>query len=208
MRTSVPHTVSFGCPPRSMSDQRNARTSPILSPVTSITTATSSRSRQRDRPAGSFSSACHSWMPRRSVRTSATDNARTGFFFGVESFGIPEDIGPASLKLWKACAEAFELEEHEQAVLEEACRIRDRISQIRRQVDADGVMLESSQGMRLHPGIAEGRQQKLALARLLVTLGLPGEEDLPKMLAPCGACTGEARCDGEASSSTAVNGVP
>lgn len=91
----------------------------------------------------------------------------------------PDDLGVAGLKLWEACADSFELEEHEQAVLEEACRIRDRIEQIRGQVDIDGVMLESSQGMRLHPGIAEERQQKLALARLLVTLGLPGEDDLP-----------------------------
>lgn len=91
----------------------------------------------------------------------------------------PDDLGAAWLKLLEACADSFELEEHERAVLEEACRIRDRIDQIRRQVDRDGVMLESSQGMRLHPGIAEERQQKLALARLLVTLGLPGEDDLP-----------------------------
>ena len=36
-------------------------------------------------------------------------------------------------------------------------------------------------GSRLHPGIAEIRQQQLALARLLATLGVPGlaEDDPP-----------------------------
>ena len=36
-------------------------------------------------------------------------------------------------------------------------------------------------GSRLHPDIAEIRQQQLALARLLATLGVPGlaEDDLP-----------------------------
>lgn len=38
-------------------------------------------------------------------------------------------------------------------------------------------MIASSQGSRLHPGIAEIRQQQLALARLLATLNVPGLED-------------------------------
>lgn len=91
----------------------------------------------------------------------------------------PDGLGAAGLTLWEASTASFAFEEHEKAVLEEACRIRDRIGQIRDQVDADGVMIKSSQGMRLHPGIAEERQQKLALARLLITLGLPGDDDLP-----------------------------
>ncbi|WP_199182261.1 hypothetical protein [Cryobacterium sp. M91] len=42
-------------------------------------------------------------------------------------------------------------------------------------------MIASSQGSRLHPAIAEARQQRLTLARLLVSLGIPALEgyDLP-----------------------------
>ena len=70
---------------------------------------------------------------------------------------------------------------HELAMLEEACRTRDRIVQLDRQVSDDGLMLTSSQGSRVHPGVAEARAQRLTLARLLATLGIPalGEDNLP-----------------------------
>ncbi len=93
----------------------------------------------------------------------------------------PERLGKDGRKLWDSVVGEFDLAEHERAQLEEACRIRDTLVKIRAQVDEDGVMLDSSQGRRLHPGIAEIRQQQLALARLLATLGVPAleEDDLP-----------------------------
>jgi hypothetical protein len=70
--------------------------------------------------------------------------------------------------------------DHELALLEEACRTRDRIVQLDEAVTEEGLMLPSSQGSRVHPGVAEGRQQRLTLARLLATLQIPGlEDDLP-----------------------------
>ena len=59
--------------------------------------------------------------------------------------------------------------------------MRDRVAQLRALVDADGPMLDSSQGTRLHPAIGEIRAQQLTLARLLATLGVPGltDDDLP-----------------------------
>lgn len=76
----------------------------------------------------------------------------------------------------------FDLADHEAAQLEEACRVRDMIAVLRAQVLADGPMIDSSQGRRLHPAVAEVRAQQLALARLLATLAVPGLEDdeLPK----------------------------
>ncbi|TFD26086.1 hypothetical protein E3T27_08645 [Cryobacterium lyxosi] len=66
-------------------------------------------------------------------------------------------------------------------MLEEGCRTRDRIVQLDAAVATEGLMIESSQGSRLHPAIAEARQQRLTLARLLVSLGIPALEgdDLP-----------------------------
>ena len=93
---------------------------------------------------------------------------------------LPRGLNDPGKKLWKSITAEFELAEHELAQLEEACRVRDRIVDLDAAVQRDGVMIPSSQGERLHPGIAEARQQRLALARLLVTLGVPGlEEELP-----------------------------
>jgi hypothetical protein len=93
---------------------------------------------------------------------------------------VPTGLKAAGRNLWKSSTEEFELAQHELALLEEACRVRDRIRDLDKAVNDDGVMLSSSQGARVHPAISESRQQRLALARLLVTLGIPGlDDDLP-----------------------------
>lgn len=93
----------------------------------------------------------------------------------------PTGLKAPGRALWDATVERFELADHEGALLEEACRARDRIVELRKAVSDDGLMIESSQGMRLHPAVVEERQQKLALARLLATLSIPvlDEDDLP-----------------------------
>ncbi|MCK2022761.1 terminase [Microbacterium sp. kSW2-24] len=89
----------------------------------------------------------------------------------------PSGLNAAGRKLWDAITADFDLAGHELAQLEEACRVRDMIVTLRRQLADDGTMLASSQGMRLHPAIAEIRQHQLALARLLATLQVPGLEE-------------------------------
>ncbi len=92
----------------------------------------------------------------------------------------PDKLDAAGRELWNHISKDFDLSPHEAALLEEACRTRDRIAQMRSQVSTDGVMLPSSQGLRLHPAISEERSQRLALARLLATLAVPGlDDDLP-----------------------------
>lgn len=90
---------------------------------------------------------------------------------------MPSGLGKPGQKLWKSIDKEFDLAEHERTQLEQACRVRDTIESLREQVSADGVMIHSSQGDRLHPAIVETRQQQLALARLLATLKVPGLED-------------------------------
>lgn len=104
----------------------------------------------------------------------------------------PAGLGPAGRKLWQAITGEFELAEHELAQLEEAARTRDLLGRLRDELDASPVMLESSQGMRLHPAVAELRQQRLTLARLLATLGVPGleEDSLPASRGVRGVYTG------------------
>lgn len=93
----------------------------------------------------------------------------------------PRGLAAAGRKLWDAGTGEFEWAEHELAMLEEACRTRDRIVDLDKAVEQDGVMLQSPQGLRIHPAIAEGRQQRVAMARLLATLGMPPleEDDVP-----------------------------
>lgn len=93
----------------------------------------------------------------------------------------PAGLKTAGKRLWTAIIGRFEMADHELVMLEEACRIRDRLVDLREQVTRDGVMIPSSQGDRVHPAVGEGRQQQLALARILVTLGVPAldEDRLP-----------------------------
>lgn len=107
----------------------------------------------------------------------------------------PRGLQAAGKRLWAVATEEYEWAEHEQAVLEEACRIRDRIVQLDAAVADEGLMIPSSQGSRLHPGVAEGRQQRLALARLLATLRIPGleDDDLPAARGVRGVYSGRGR---------------
>lgn len=95
--------------------------------------------------------------------------------------GAPAGLGVAGQRLWQSVLGQFDMAEHEAAQLEEACRVRDTIVLLRERLEVDGLMIESSQGLRLHPAVAEVRQQQLALARLLATLDVPApvEDALP-----------------------------
>lgn len=65
--------------------------------------------------------------------------------------------------------------EREQLLLHQAARCADACDALRAAVLADGVMADSSQGVRAHPALAELRQQQMTLARLLAALDIPAE---------------------------------
>ncbi|MFD6860552.1 hypothetical protein ACFWCF_24835 [Rhodococcus sp. NPDC060090] len=77
----------------------------------------------------------------------------------------------------------YELAEHELQVLREAVRTVDQIDRLHAIVEADGVMQESPQGRRVHPAVAEMRQQRIVLARLLAALKIP-DTDAGQSAAP------------------------
>jgi hypothetical protein len=65
-------------------------------------------------------------------------------------------------------------------MLREACRTADAIDGLRAAVDRDGVLNESSEGLRAHPALVELTQQRICFARLVAQLGLPiGEQEAP-----------------------------
>ena len=85
----------------------------------------------------------------------------------------PRGLAGAGRRLWDAVTGDYELDAPEAALLEEACKVRDFIADLRRKVAADGPIIESRQGPRVHPAAVEARQQSLALAKLVGSLGLP-----------------------------------
>lgn len=91
---------------------------------------------------------------------------------------VPGGLKASGRKLWRSTVDDFELEEHELSILREACRTADGIDGLQAAVDRDGVLSESSQGVRAHPALVELRQQRICFARLVAQLGLPtGDED-------------------------------
>jgi len=72
----------------------------------------------------------------------------------------------------------FDLGGHELLILRQACYVADVCEQPQAVVARDGPMLEGAEGRRTHPACRELRQQRLVLARLVVTLRVPlGDED-------------------------------
>lgn len=90
----------------------------------------------------------------------------------------PSGLRTSGRALWRAVLTDYDLDEHETVLLREACRTADSLDALQAVLDAEGVMSESSQGVRTHPALTELRQQRVTFARLLTALRVPqGEED-------------------------------
>lgn len=89
----------------------------------------------------------------------------------------PAGLRKSGRALWRALLRDFDLDEHEAALLVQACRLADHADELQAILDRDGLMATSSQGSRTHPALAELRQVSIALARILTALRVPtGEE--------------------------------
>jgi hypothetical protein len=99
----------------------------------------------------------------------------------------PEGTKEAGLKLWRAVLTRYDLEEHEVTLLGQACRVADLCADLQKHIDDYGLMVSGSKRVRLRPAVAELRQQRLTLARLIVALRVPigdQEEDPAKSGTP------------------------
>ena len=88
----------------------------------------------------------------------------------------PSELSTTGRKLWRFVASNYVLDGHETVILRELCRTSDALDGLQTVLDAEGLVSESSQGLRVHPALVEARQQRLVFARLLVALGLPSGE--------------------------------
>ena len=91
----------------------------------------------------------------------------------------PDGIKDAGLKLWRAVLGDYELDEHEKTLLVQACRIADLCADLQKHIDDYGPMVSGKRGTKMRPAVAELRQQRLALARIIVALRVPiGDQEI------------------------------
>jgi hypothetical protein len=93
----------------------------------------------------------------------------------------PRGLGPAGRKLWHSVIDVFELDEYESSLLLQAARTSDLLEDLQAAIDRDGAMVRTHDGdWKPNPAAIEIRLQRLALARLVVTLRVPSEDEAPR----------------------------
>src|SRR3954452_173338 len=85
----------------------------------------------------------------------------------------PYSGGSAGARLWTRVLAEFELSETELVLLREACRTADAVEELHGYVDEQGTMIDG----RPNPALVELRQQRILLARLVVALRVPLDDD-------------------------------
>jgi hypothetical protein len=89
----------------------------------------------------------------------------------------PRDLARAGRDLWRRVLAAYELDPVERVGLALACRQLDDVARLEELLDRDGLIVAGSSGQpRLSAVVGELRLSRLAAARLLADLALPGEE--------------------------------
>jgi hypothetical protein len=92
----------------------------------------------------------------------------------------PRGLQARGKRLWKSVLNGWDLDPHEQLLLEEAARIADRAQELWEIVSRDGIEQRDHLGnSRVHPLHIEWRQTEIALLRALASLRIPlgGEDD-------------------------------
>jgi hypothetical protein len=81
----------------------------------------------------------------------------------------PKQLGAHGKRLWTAVERDFELDEHELALLKQACLVCDLLETLQKAVDEEGPFIDG----RITDTVREMRQQRIVLARLLAALRVP-----------------------------------
>jgi hypothetical protein len=89
----------------------------------------------------------------------------------------PEGLRAGGEAFWTAIVDQFELHPHELVLLREAARTIDLLDALQAAIDQDGVLQPWGEGVRQHPAVPAVRDHRVALARLLASLGIPADPD-------------------------------
>lgn len=99
----------------------------------------------------------------------------------------PKGLGTQGRALWADVVDAYDLDQHEVALLTAACRTADRLEDIA-DVLAQQTSLTTTNArgdLVAHPLLVEQRQQGISLSRLLASLRLPtGETEAGEPVRP------------------------
>jgi hypothetical protein len=98
----------------------------------------------------------------------------------------PAGLGRRGGAFWRQAVATYEFTEPEFVILHEACRTLAEIEDLEAALTSGELMVAGSTGQpRVHPAVAELRQHRLALGKLLASLALPDEDDeKPSLPAP------------------------
>jgi len=99
----------------------------------------------------------------------------------------PRHLSPAMKRWWRDVVSTFELESHDQRLLQSACEAWDRGQEARALIERDGLVVATANGgMKRHPAVAIEHECRIGFARLLRELALgvepPAEAARPPML--------------------------
>lgn len=98
----------------------------------------------------------------------------------TKKFDGPPNLATAGQQLWTRLVDLFDFDEHELAMLEVAAHQADDVAALEAIIAKDGYIVAGSNGQpRLSMAVAEARQGRLALGKLLGALALPDEVDRP-----------------------------
>jgi hypothetical protein len=90
----------------------------------------------------------------------------------------PKGLAATGRRLWKSVLDTYELDQHEELLLLQACRTADRLDRLDAEASTAPVTVTNYKGDQVpHPALTESRQQALTLARLLASLRLPSGDE-------------------------------
>ena len=87
----------------------------------------------------------------------------------------PTDLDKSGKALWSAVTGLYDLEPHHEIALASACRCSDMVTRLEALLSESLTVTGSTGQSRLSPAVAELRQHRLALSKLLIDLALPAE---------------------------------
>lgn len=93
---------------------------------------------------------------------------------------VPADLTGAGLALWNELHADLEFQPHERQLVVELCRTVTVCEMLSKELAVLGPVIEGQRGWRVSPILAELRQQRLVVARLVHTIGIPEPDGIDR----------------------------
>lgn len=91
---------------------------------------------------------------------------------------VPKGLATAGRRLWRSVLNDYDLDQHEELLLLQACRCVDHLDRLAAEAESAPVTVTNFKGDQVaHPALVEARQQSITLARLLAALRLPAGDE-------------------------------